>query len=554
MSTVLLAKMPRYYESYFQENSESLALGYLSAYLRENGYEVIIFDASLERLTLEEAKKNVLQILEDHSALLIGFTIADMTFIESTIETINFLRENDVCCHITMGGHAPTFNFKEILQMCPRLDSIIRYEGEIALLNLVEALRNSANWQSYPNMAYKDTRGYIVINPPLPLVANLDELPFASRDYLPYVLTELKEIGVVPVPASRGCYRNCGFCSIRNFYGPPEGRLWRSRSVGNLISEMKMLKVKYPSIREIVIVDDIFTGPPRKRVERMSELKEKLERNNLRLMFSVSERVDAISEEIAKLWRDIGVRQVLVGLESASQDILDKLNKGITLDDHKKALFILDKYEIDSTISFINFTPWSTLEQIEENVSYFLQLGINLLQGMLNRFQIYDGTFLADELKKEGLAYGEFPNKRYRALDERVDELYEIMEKHFNPYLFIAYQLKILERKFRLAFFDAETNGDRNQIIRVKKYRMMYRNMMQMIMREAVLQFLAALESVKNGVKSDVCVFSNVKEKVLAKSNEWLRMIEVFKALCPVLNLSYEEGDIYAATRQLAGD
>ena len=111
MSMILLVKMPRYYESYFEENSESLALGYLSAYLRRDGYEVVIFDASLERLTLEEAKKKILHIIEGHRPLLIGFTIADMTFIESTAEAIDFLRENGIRSHITMGGHAPTFNF-----------------------------------------------------------------------------------------------------------------------------------------------------------------------------------------------------------------------------------------------------------------------------------------------------------------------------------------------------------------------------------------------------------------------------------------------------------
>jgi radical SAM superfamily enzyme YgiQ (UPF0313 family) len=548
---IVLCKVPRYHETYFEENSESLALASLAAYLRGNGCEVIIFDASLEKMTLKEAKERVLQIIEDHSVLLVGFTIADMTFIESTIETINFLRENGVRSHITMGGHAPTFNFEEVLSMCPGLDSIIGYEGERALLNLIESLRNNTNWQTCPNVAYKKNGADFTMNPPLPLIADLDELPFPARDYLPYVLSELKETGVVPVAASRGCYRNCGFCSINNFYGPPEGRLWRSRSIGNLICEIKILKETFPFVREIVIVDDIFSGPPRKRVERMLELREGLQRNNLRLMFSVSERVDTISEEIAKLWRDIGVRQVLVGLESASQEILDKLRKGITLDHHKKALFILDKYEIDSTISFINFTPWSTLEQIEENVSYFLQLKVNLIQGMLNRFQIYDGTFLANELKREGLVHGTFPNQHYRTLDERVDNLYQIIEKNLNPYLFIAYQLKILERELRIALFDAETDGDNDQIIRVNKYRIMYKNMMQMIMDEAVSQFLTVLELLKSGVKTDEYFFKNVKEKVLGKSNEWYKMIKVFKALCPVLNLSYEKGPIYAATGQL---
>ena len=425
--------------------------------------------------------------------------------------------------------------------------SIIRYEGERALLSLVDSLRNGGMWKNCPNIAYRDKEGSIVSNPPLPLVSDLDELPFPSRDYLPYILNELRDIGVLTVATSRGCYMNCGFCSIRNFYGPPEGNIWRARSVENIISEVKLLKQQFPSIREIVTVDDIFTGPPRGRMERMAEFKQALERSNLCLMFSISERVNTIDEDTVNLLRDIGVRQILVGLESASQQILHKLNKGISLKDHKRALDLLDRYGIDATISFINFTPWSTLEQIELNVSYFLRFRLNLLQGMLNRFQIYDGTPLAKELEREGLIYGEFPSKHYRSFDERVDELYEIVRGNLNPYLYIAYQLKILERKLRIALFDAETARDGDQIYRVKKYRTMYRDMMQLIMEEAVAQFLEILGLVKSGLEIDKCISRDIRESVSAKSNGWLRMIQVFNRLCPVLN-QLQEDEVIDAT------
>jgi len=239
---VLLCKMPRYYPTYFEENSESLALGYLASYLRNNDYKVKIFDASLEGLSLETAKNNLLQYCNTYHPLLIGFTISDMTYIESTIETIDFLREKGNQAHITMGGHSPTFNYKEIFQMCNRLDSIVRYEGEIAIKRLADALSEGKNWHNIPNIVYRRSKEEIIANPPFPLISDLDSLPFPTRDYLPMVINRLNPIGIVPLSASRGCYMDCGFCSIRQFYGHPKGSLWRSRSVDSIISESRIDK------------------------------------------------------------------------------------------------------------------------------------------------------------------------------------------------------------------------------------------------------------------------------------------------------------------------
>jgi hypothetical protein len=121
-------------------------------------------------------------------------------------------------------------------------------------------------------------------------------------------------------------------------------------------------------------------------------------------------------------------------------------------------------------------------------------------------------------------------------LDERVDRLYEIVNKSFNAYLFIAYRLKILEREIRITLFDTENAGDYGLVNQVRKYKLMYKDMMQKIMEEAVSQFLEIIEFVKEGKKIDNGINSEIKERVLRNSNEWLRMIELFRALCPVLN------------------
>jgi len=71
----------------------------------------------------------------------------------------------------------------------------------------------------------------------------------------------------------------------------------------------------------------------------------------------------------------------------------------------------------------------------------------------------------------------------------------------------------------------------------------MYREMMQKIMEEASAQFLEVLELVKNGIKIDQYLDEQIRDRILTKSNEWFKMIEIFRTLCPGLNS--KKGDDY---------
>jgi anaerobic magnesium-protoporphyrin IX monomethyl ester cyclase len=479
--TIVLVKCPRYCQSHFEENSESLALAYLAAVLRKNRNEVDILDASLMGLSLNETSDRILR--KEYE--LIGFTIADPTFIESTFRTINDLRRNGVKSHITMGGHTPTFHYKECLEMCAGLDSIVMYEGEETIVELAEALRNNKDWHNIRGIVYKSD-GHIKYNPPRPLIFNLDTLPFPSRDTLPFLLEKKKETGVVSMSGGRGCYMSCGFCSIKAFYSVPEGLSWRLRSNEKIVDEMECLVQNY-GIKEILFVDDIFVGPGEKNMKRILQLADGITRRNLRVILSISERADNIIKvDLFKRLREVGLRQILLGVESGSQEILNYLNKGITPRQIEKAMEILQGLDIDITISFINFTPITTLEKLRENIRYLLSLRVNILQGLLNRFQIFSGTPLGDELNKSGLVKGKFPNFSYSTIDRRVDITYEIVKRSLGTFLSTAFELKKLERALRIKLFQAEVEGRLEEAASLKRDRMRYNRLSRKIMEEAV--------------------------------------------------------------------
>ena len=493
-SVVALAKVPRGVGTYFRENSESLALGYLASALRRAGHDTIVFDGALRGLPLDQAQRELLTLVENKIPGLVGFTIADATYLEPTFSSIQLLRGAGYAGHITIGGHAPTFNYLGTLTMSPGLDSVVRFEGERTLVELVRRLGRGEGWRSCPGIAYRASDGAVQANPPECPEQDLDSYAWPARDYLPYVLDELRDIGIVAMAGSRGCYQNCGFCSIRRFYDIPGCAPWRQRSVGDIFAEIDSLMAQRPDIREIVFVDDIFTGPAGIRKRRLAQFEDAVAAYPWKLMFSISERVDNIDEETAASLRRIGVRQVLLGLESGDPEILKTMNKHIDINDHRRAIDLLRKNGIDNACAFITFTPWSTLEQIRHDAHYFHDLGINVIQGLFNRFQVYDGTPIADELRREGRVVGEFPHFDFVSSDPRCDKAYALLCRHCGVVLELAYKLKRVERELRFASFEAESTGGAAASREIGETASAYWSCHRGVMRDVVKLFDAILD------------------------------------------------------------
>lgn len=538
---ILLAKCPRYYPSHFEENSESLALAYLASVLRRHGYEVDILDASLMELSLDDTINRISRDAYD----FIGFTIADPTFIESTFKVITELRKKGVVAHITVGGHAPTFHHREVLEMCSGLDSIGMFEGEETIAELATFLKQGKDWRKIKGIAYKSNSA-IKSNQPRPLISNLDSLPFPARDTLPFLLKHKKETGVVSMSGGRGCYMNCGFCSIKAFYTIPEGPSWRFRSNANIIDEMEYLVRTY-GVKEILFVDDVFVGPGEKNIRRVSELADEIEKRKLKVMISISERVDNIDWNLFKRLREVGLRQILLGVESGSLEILDYFDKSITPYQIHEAVEILQRLDIDVTVAFINFTPVTTLKQLRENLEFFLSLEVNILQGLLNRFQIYGGTPLYERLQKVDLVKGKFPYFSYSTPDSRVDVVYEIVQKSLGTFLSTAYELKKLERLLRINIFNAEVGERPEEIALIKREKSRYRRLMNKIMKEAadVLKEIIDFAETKDALYVER-IEKFTKEMVdisIYAYKEWSALVRFFRDFSPVLKSSTVLGE-----------
>ena len=102
---------------------------------------------------------------------------------------------------------------------------------------------------------------------------------------------------------------------------------------------------------------------------------------------------------------------------------------------------------IEPVLSFMNFTPTTTLRHLRENLRFFPRFGTNILHSLLNRYQVFAGTPLADELRSCGRLRGSFPTLGYTGVDKGAELAYGISQESLGAFLQAGDELKRLRRK-----------------------------------------------------------------------------------------------------------
>ena len=287
------------------QDQGNLGMGYLASAAHVRGHGVELFE-------IRDGVDRIVAALEGQSPLVVGFSLIFQAFLPQFRKFALELRAAGITSHFTMGGHFASLCHEEALAHFPEVDSVVRYEGEQTLVELVERLKAGADWRSLDGIAYLDD-GKVVTNPPRALVPDLNTLPFPYRPYEP---ERMGGFATLPVLASRGCARTCSFCSIHTFYRTAPGKVVRVRKPAKVIEEMLDLERRY-GVRVFLFQDDDF--PLWKAVGRRwaTELTERMHESGLaeRTIWKISCRAEYVDPDLFAMLRDAGLFLVYMGIE-----------------------------------------------------------------------------------------------------------------------------------------------------------------------------------------------------------------------------------------------
>jgi anaerobic magnesium-protoporphyrin IX monomethyl ester cyclase len=401
----------------------NLGLGYLAATLRAHGYGVQVLD-------FEADPHEIWQAIDRSRPFVVGFSLIFQFYLPRFAALIGSLRERGVDAHFTMGGHFPTLSTRQTLEAIPQLDSVVRYEGELTLLELADRLGAGQDFRDVHGIAYL-ADGELVQSPTRALVEDLDGLPWPERNFEPESILGQR---AMPLLASRGCARTCSFCSIHTFYRSAPGKVVRTRKPSEVVREMCSLYVER-GITIFLFQDDDFPlfGPVWKRWTR--EFLRELHAAGLpgKVIWKINCRADAVDEELFAEMKGAGLFLVYMGLESGTDEGLDTLNKRITVEQNLRAVALLKRLGLMYEFGFMMFDPSSTFASVRENVHFLEAItGDGSAAAVFCRMLPYDGTPIKVTLQNAGRLRGDVCNPDYAFLDPRLEAFYDTLNRLMN--------------------------------------------------------------------------------------------------------------------------
>ena len=306
----------------------------ITSILRNSFDEVIILDANILRLNLAKTLSKIQNIKPD----VLIMTTASIDRWQCPIPSDDYflpLLKNITCEKIVYGPHI-TINPNKYISYS---DKIIIGEPES---HFPEIITNKQ--KLYENKSVK----------------NLDCLPFPAYDLLP-----IKRYRNISVVTSRGCPFKCIFC-----YKGLWGDNYRTRSVSNVIEELKLLKYKH-RINHITFWDLEFTLYK----ERTIALCKEIIKQNLKINWSANARATTLDYELVHMMKRAGCDTLNIGIESGNNKTLTTIKKGITLELARNAVNLARKAGIKFiyTGRHIGF-PYETLDDINDSTRFFMSI------------------------------------------------------------------------------------------------------------------------------------------------------------------------------------
>jgi len=343
-----------------------------------------LIDAPPAKLTMDDVLKHA----TTHQLLIIHTSVPSFSNDVKVAEAFKALNPSMLVGFI---GAKVAVQPEESLARAKVLDFVCGNEFDFTIKEIAEG-KPLAEVQG---IWWRNAAGEIVKNDDRPLLMNMDELPFVVDVYAKHLRLEDYFIGYLKHPyvsiyTGRGCKSHCTFCLWPQTVG---GHKYRTRSVENVIAEIKRAKELFPQVKEFMFDDDTFTDDL-PRAEAIAK-----ELGKLGVTWSCNAKAN-VPYETLKVLAANGLRLLLVGYESGNQQILHNIKKGMRIEVAKKFTADCHKLGIKIHGTFIVGLPGETQETLKETIAFAKEINPHTIQVSLAA--PYPGTFLYNQAVKEG--------------------------------------------------------------------------------------------------------------------------------------------------------
>jgi len=344
-----------------QRHPDYLAIA--TAVLERDGHKVKLLDAAALNMPLSQVE----QIARDFKPEL-SIVHTTTPSIYNDIEHVERLKDLGATT-VLIGAHASALP-EETMQISPKIDCIARGEYDYTLRDIA----NQKPWANIESLTFR-TGKEMIHNKPRQLIGNLDELPFPAwhqtniHDYH----DSGKLYPFVTLISGRGCPNSCTFCLLPQvFYG----RRYRLRSARNVVAEIEYDLELFPDLKEIMFEDDTLTADR----NRTREICNEILRREINISWSANARADLDDLDLMRLMKEAGCRMLVVGFEFGDQQVLDNVQKRLTIEQMKEFSALAKKAGIMVHGCFMVGGPGETKETTGKTMQLMRDLKADTIQ------------------------------------------------------------------------------------------------------------------------------------------------------------------------------
>lgn len=310
---------------------------YAASYVRENHYSVDLFDVGLKegpneiQNVIQQKRPKYLVLYDDGFNYLTKMCLTNMR--EAAFKMIEIAKSKG--CQVIVSSSDSTDHFDQYLGK--GADVVLLGEGEISLLETLQAMDENKPLESIKGIAFKSLQG-VHNNGRREVIRDLDILPQPAWDLINVKEYKAAWTSKIPfalnVATTRGCPFKCNWCAK-----PIYGNRYNSRSPQRVVDEIALLEKEY-GVTNFWMCDDIFGLKP----NWVQEFDRLLKKTGLQISFKIQSRADLLLKENSiDALVSSGLKEVWLGAESGSQSILDAMDKGTTIEQIEESTRLLQR-------------------------------------------------------------------------------------------------------------------------------------------------------------------------------------------------------------------
>lgn len=337
-----------------------LGLGYVAASLERNGERVRVLDSGV-------ATYRELQRFLSQPADLFGLSVVSFTFREA-VQAARAVKQRYPSTPVVLGGPHTSIDPAGCLAESA-VDYALRGEGEEVVIDLVEVFKRRTDptpevLGKVPGLIWRQG-GEVRINPAVPRVQELDELPFPAWHLFP-----MDRYQQHPVLTSRGCPIHCRFCAVETIWG----RQWLRRDPEQVAGEVAWL-LRHWGRKPVHINDDNLTLDTR----HVAGVCAAFQQQRLGVNWvAQGVRADALTAELTEQMRRSGCHRVSLGIESADPAVLKAIGKQETVEEIARAVRLCQNAGIQVLGMFMVGNPGDTEATVERSLAFAAEARIDL--------------------------------------------------------------------------------------------------------------------------------------------------------------------------------